>query len=179
MNRGCGRSPGQVAGTLSDPGTLTRHQVTRKTPRTRNVKTIVILTIAGAGIGGVGGFLYLGVVIAIIGEPVWGWGLYLLYFGLLYAMGTALFGAIAGLVAGAAYLVALSKAWTPRRAAIAAVLPCVVFAAAVMIVVSLGFTLPGVSGDLAETATFLAGPALLFAALTFALIRWLHIDEWI
>lgn len=76
--------------------------------------------------------------------------------------------------AGAAYLVAVSKALPPLRAAIVAASPSVIFAAAVMLAVFFNVDLPGGdSGGAAGTAILLALPAVLFAVPISVLIRFL------
>jgi len=140
------------------------------------MKTVAISTIVGAGIGGVGGFLYLGAVLATWwGPPAWDWRSYFEFFGPLYAMYTAMFGALVGLIVGTVYLVALEKGWPAGRSATVAALPSIGFAASVMSVVLLGSPFRGDDiGGVEGAAVFLACPALLFAAITFLLVQLLY-----
>jgi len=101
----------------------------------------------------------------------WGWqGSFVL--GLLLGMFAAVFGAGAGIAACVVYLVAQSKGWPSRRAAMAAASPSAVFSVAVLFVVLLGFVRSwGEPGDLVTTAVIAAVPTLLFAAITFVVVR--------
>jgi hypothetical protein len=140
------------------------------------VKTVVASAAVGAGVAGVGGFLYISIMSWILVEPGATW----IRFPIgefFYALASSVFGGLAGLIAGGVFVLGMSRAWSRRLVVGSAASPSALLAAAVMIDVASGNALVGGRSDLGEAATFFVIPALLFA-VTSAVLAQLHYDAW-